>query len=179
MKFNKKNILPIVLAGTLGCSVSCAFAHNTNGDPAKHKPCQPLKKQSYSAPKTGFFKQLNLSPEQRSNIQSIIDNAQHEAKPLRRDLQKSKFEFKQAITADIYEHKTINELAKSRCKTMKELLAYTKAMRKKRAHDHYEIAKLYGPCSGMGNRRYKVEGKKSYSKGKQYAYTHRWNHFYK
>ena len=122
MKFNKKNILPIVLAGTLGCSLSCAFAHNTNGDPAKHKPCQPLKKQSYSAPKTGFFKQLNLSPEQRSNIQSIIDNAQHEAKPLRRDLQKSKFEFNQAITADIYEQKTINELAKRQGDDITQLL---------------------------------------------------------
>ncbi len=122
MKFNKKNILPIVLAGTLGCSVSCAFAHNTNGAPAKHKPCQPLKKQSYSAPKTRYLKQLNLNPKQQSNIQSIIDNAQHEAKPLRRDLQKSKFDFRQAITADHYEQKTIDELAKRQGDDITQLL---------------------------------------------------------
>ena len=38
------------------------------------------------------------------------------------------------------------------CKSMKELLAYTKAKRKQRAHQHYEMAKVYGECSGMGNR---------------------------
>ena len=122
MKFNKKNILPIILASTLGCSVSCAFAHNTNGVPAKHKPCQPLKKQPYSNTKAKYLKPLNLSPEQQSHIRSIIDNAQHEAKPFRRDLQKSKFEFKQAITADIYEQKTINELAKRQGDDITQLL---------------------------------------------------------
>jgi len=60
------------------------------------------------------------------------------------------------------------------CKTMKELLAYTKTMRKKRAHDHYEIAKLYGPCSGMGNRRYKVNQKSTFSKYKKYSFNARW-----
>ena len=60
------------------------------------------------------------------------------------------------------------------CKTMKELLAYTKAMRKKRAHDHYEIAKIYGPCSGMGNRRYKVPQKSTFSKYKKYSFNARW-----
>ena len=122
MKFNKKNILPIVLAGTLGLTASSAFAHNTNGDPAKHKPCQTLKKQPDSASKTRYLKKLNLSSEQQSNIQSIIDNAQHEAKPLRRDLQKSKFDFKQAITADHYEQKTIDELAKRQGDDITQLL---------------------------------------------------------
>tara|TARA_B100001564_G_C20490751_1_gene601527 strand:+ start:605 stop:826 length:222 start_codon:yes stop_codon:yes gene_type:complete len=65
------------------------------------------------------------------------------------------------------------------CRSMKELIAYTKMKRKQRNHNHTEILKVYGECKGMGNRRYKVEGKKSYTKGKQYAYTHRWNHFYK
>ncbi|MAR83451.1 MAG: hypothetical protein CMF55_01490 [Legionellales bacterium] len=122
MKFNKKNILPIVLATTLGCSVTCAFAHNAKGNQAQSKPCQSLKKQSYSDSKTRYLKQLNLSPEQQSNIQSVIDNAQHEAKPLRRDLQKSKFEFKQAITADHYEQKTIDELAKRQGDDITQLL---------------------------------------------------------
>ena len=63
------------------------------------------------------------------------------------------------------------------CKTMKELLAYTKAMRKKRAHDHYEIAKIYGPCSGMGNRRYKVQQKSTFRKGKSFAYKGRWKDY--
>ena len=65
------------------------------------------------------------------------------------------------------------------CKSMKELIAYTKMKRKQRKHNHTEILKVYGECRGMGGRRYKVEGKKTYSKGKQYAYTNRWNDRYK
>jgi hypothetical protein len=63
------------------------------------------------------------------------------------------------------------------CKSMKELLAFTKAKRKQRAHQHYEMAKAYGPCSGMGNRRYKVKQKSTFLKGKSYAYKGRWNYY--
>ena len=65
------------------------------------------------------------------------------------------------------------------CKSMKELIAYTKMKRKQRRQNHTEILKVYGECKGMGNRRYKVEGKKSYAKGKQYSYNKRWNDHYK
>ena len=65
------------------------------------------------------------------------------------------------------------------CKSMKELIAYTKMKRKQRKHKHTEILKVYGECKGMGGRRYKVEGKKSYSKGKQYSYNARWNDHYR
>ncbi len=34
---------------------------------------------------------------------------------------------------------------------MKDLLKYVEAKKKQRAHQHYELAKVYGPCSGMGN----------------------------
>ncbi len=62
------------------------------------------------------------------------------------------------------------------CKTMKELLAFTKAKRKQRAHSHYEMAKVHGSCSGMGNKRYKVEKKSNYSKRKKPSYTTIWNY---
>lgn len=65
------------------------------------------------------------------------------------------------------------------CKSMKELIAYTKMKRKQRKVNHTEIIKVYGECRGMGGRRYKVDGKKSYTKGKQYAYNSRWNDHYK
>ena len=65
------------------------------------------------------------------------------------------------------------------CKSMKELIAYTKMKRKQRKVNHTEILKVYGECKGMGNRRYKVDGKKSYTKGKQYAYNGRWNDHYR
>ena len=65
------------------------------------------------------------------------------------------------------------------CKSMKELIAYTKMKRKQRNHNHTEILKIYGECRGMGNRRYKVEGKKSYTKGKQFSYNARWNDHYR
>jgi len=60
---------------------------------------------------------------------------------------------------------------------MKELLKYVEEKKRKQAHQHYEIAKLHGPCSGMGNRRYKVPQKSTFRKGKSYAYTSRWNDY--
>ena len=53
------------------------------------------------------------------------------------------------------------------CKSMKELLAFTKAKRKQRAHSHYEMAKVHGPCSGMGNKKYRVD----YAKDKYSSYS--------
>ena len=60
---------------------------------------------------------------------------------------------------------------------MKELLEYTAKKQKERAHQQYEVAKVYGSCSGMGNRRYKVPQKSTYRKGKSYAYKGRWNYY--
>ena len=60
---------------------------------------------------------------------------------------------------------------------MKELLKYVEEKKRKQAHQHYEVAKLHGPCSGMGNRRYKVPQKSTFRKGKSYAYTGRWNDY--
>tara|TARA_R100001510_G_scaffold32471_1_gene28999 strand:+ start:497 stop:688 length:192 start_codon:yes stop_codon:yes gene_type:complete len=57
---------------------------------------------------------------------------------------------------------------------MQELLEYVANKNKKRAHEHYEIAKVYGKCKGMGNRRYSVPQKKTYRKGKTFAYNRRW-----
>ena len=54
---------------------------------------------------------------------------------------------------------------------MKELLEYVSNKQKERSHQHYEVAKLHGPCSGMGNRRYKVNQKSTFRKGKSYAYN--------
>ena len=60
---------------------------------------------------------------------------------------------------------------------MKDLLKYVEEKKKQRAHQHYELAKVYGPCSGMGNRRYKVQQKSTFIKGKSYAYKGRWNYY--
>jgi len=60
---------------------------------------------------------------------------------------------------------------------MKELLKYVEEKKRKQAHQHYEVAKVFGPCSGMGNRRYKVPQKSTFRKGKSYAYTGRWNDY--
>ena len=58
--------------------------------------------------------------------------------------------------------------------TMKELLEYVANKRKKQAHQHYEVAKIYGSCSGMGNKRYKINQKSTFTKGKSYAYNKKW-----
>ena len=60
---------------------------------------------------------------------------------------------------------------------MKELLEYVSNKQKERSHQHYEVAKLHGPCSGMGNRRYKVNQKSTFRKGKSYAYKGRWAYY--
>ena len=60
---------------------------------------------------------------------------------------------------------------------MKDLLKYVEEKKRKQAHDHYEMAKVFGSCRGMGNRRYKVPQKSTYRKGKSYSYTGRWNYY--
>jgi len=60
---------------------------------------------------------------------------------------------------------------------MKELLKYVENKKRKQAHDHYEMAKVFGECRGMGNRRYKVNQKSAFRKGKSYAYKGRWNYY--
>ena len=42
---------------------------------------------------------------------------------------------------------------------MKDLLKYVEEKKKQQTHDHYEMAKVFGPCKGMGNRRYKLPQK--------------------
>jgi len=60
---------------------------------------------------------------------------------------------------------------------MKDLLKYVENKKRKQAHDHYEMAKVFGECKGMGNRRYKVNQKSTFLKGKSYAYKGRWNYY--
>ena len=60
---------------------------------------------------------------------------------------------------------------------MKDLLKYVEEKKKQQTHDHYEMAKVFGPCKGMGNRRYKVSQKSTFAKYKKYSYTGRWNDY--
>ncbi len=57
---------------------------------------------------------------------------------------------------------------------MKELCAYAKAKKRERAHKHYEMAKIYGPCKGMGQKWYKLPQKSSYPKQHKAAYNKIW-----
>jgi len=60
---------------------------------------------------------------------------------------------------------------------MKDLLKYVENKKRKQAHDHYEMAKVFGECKGMGNRRYKIPQKSTFRKGKSYAYKGRWAYY--
>ena len=60
---------------------------------------------------------------------------------------------------------------------MRELLQYVANKRKERAHQHYEMAKVYGKCSGMGNKFYKIPQRSNYRKGKSFAYNGRWKDY--
>ena len=57
---------------------------------------------------------------------------------------------------------------------MRELLAYTAEKQKKRAHDHYEMAKVYGKCKGMGNKRYKLPQKSSFPQQHKHTCNKMW-----
>ena len=60
---------------------------------------------------------------------------------------------------------------------LKELLEYGANKQKQQAHDHYEMAKVHGKCKGMGNRRYKLPQKSTFSKFKKYTYNARWKDY--
>ena len=60
---------------------------------------------------------------------------------------------------------------------MKDLLKYVENKKRKQAHAHYEMAKVFGECKGMGNRRYKIQQKSTFRKGKSYAYKGRWAYY--
>tara|TARA_R100000541_G_scaffold56431_1_gene65860 strand:+ start:137 stop:325 length:189 start_codon:yes stop_codon:yes gene_type:complete len=57
---------------------------------------------------------------------------------------------------------------------MKELCAYVKAKNRERAHQHYEMAKVHGECTGMGQKWYKLPQKSSYPKQHKAAYNKIW-----
>ena len=57
---------------------------------------------------------------------------------------------------------------------MRELLQYVESKKKQRKFRHIEILKIYGECKGMGNRRYKVPQKSTFSKYKKYSFNARW-----
>ena len=66
------------------------------------------------------------------------------------------------------------------CKNMQELLAYSKARRKKQAFQHYEINKVHGKCQPFTDREYKqvkIYQKSNYSKRKKHVYTGYWREY--
>ena len=60
---------------------------------------------------------------------------------------------------------------------MKELLAYSKARRKKQAFQHYELNKVHGECKPFTDREYKkvqIRGKSSYNQVSKYTMHKMW-----
>ena len=63
------------------------------------------------------------------------------------------------------------------CKNMKELLAYSKARRRRQAFQHYEINKVHGECSGLTDREWKtvkIRGQSSYNQVSKYTMHKMW-----
>jgi hypothetical protein len=63
------------------------------------------------------------------------------------------------------------------CKNMQELLAYSKARRRRQAFQHYEINKVHGECSGLTDREWnnvKTRGKTSYTQSSKYTMHKMW-----
>ena len=63
------------------------------------------------------------------------------------------------------------------CKNMQELLAYSKARRKRQGFHHYEINKVHGKCQPFTDREYKqvqIRGKSSYNQVSKYTMHKMW-----
>jgi len=68
-------------------------------------------------------------------------------------------------------------MIKYMCKNMRELLAYSKARRRRQAFQHYEINKIHGECSGLTDREWKnvkTKGKTSYTQSSKYTMHKMW-----
>tara|TARA_R100001015_G_C4592300_1_gene147745 strand:+ start:598 stop:789 length:192 start_codon:yes stop_codon:yes gene_type:complete len=57
---------------------------------------------------------------------------------------------------------------------MKELCEYNRQKKLARKAQHIEILKIYGECTGMGNKRYKLPQKSSFPKQYKAAYNKIW-----
>ena len=57
---------------------------------------------------------------------------------------------------------------------MKELCEYNRQKKLSRRHHHQEMIKIYGECTGMGNKRYKLQQKSSFPKQYKAAYNKIW-----
>ena len=57
---------------------------------------------------------------------------------------------------------------------MKELCQYVANKRKNRKAQHLEILKIYGECSGIGNKKYKLPQKSSFSQQHMYTCSKMW-----
>ena len=60
---------------------------------------------------------------------------------------------------------------------MRELLAYSKAKRKRQGFQHYEINKVHGECQPFTDREYKkvqIRGKSSYNQVSKYTMHKMW-----
>ena len=62
---------------------------------------------------------------------------------------------------------------------MKEACLYVEQAKKQRAAEHRRKHAHYGRCSGLTDKeymRYKVDGKKTYSKARKFTHNRMWKH---
>lgn len=62
---------------------------------------------------------------------------------------------------------------------MRELLAYAEQQKKQRAAEHRRKYAHYGECSGLTDKeymRYRVDGKKTYSKARKFTHNRMWKY---
>ena len=57
---------------------------------------------------------------------------------------------------------------------MKELCEYNRQKKLSRRHHHQEMIKIHCECTGMGNKRYKLQQKSSFPKQYKAAYNKIW-----
>ena len=122
-------IMPLALSGAfLAANVSSAFADSQGPVLAQAVPAAACQKQGRPAgPPPSMMDRmqqaLNLDQKQVDEIKTIKIQARSKAKPIMRDLERNRFEFKQATTADNYDQKQIDKFTQAQGDDIGQLMS--------------------------------------------------------
>ena len=121
-----KFLVPMILSGAVLIGTSSVYAQpqfNDSGKPTPQCARANADRGAKQGPLEKMTTQLQLNDKQQSQVKAIMKESRGEAKPVVRDLQKARFDFKQAVTADNYDQKMIDQLAQAQANDMAKLMS--------------------------------------------------------
>ena len=122
----RNTIMPLALSAALLTAGVSAFADYKAPVSTKAVPaCQKQSRPAGPSPSMMDRMQqaLQLDQKQVDQIKTIKSEARSTAKPIKRDLERNRFEFKQAITADDYDQKQIDKYSRAQGDDIGQLMS--------------------------------------------------------